>query len=80
VTQQAVNPLEDRRLFDGAASATGCAAIWRPGSARFASIVVGQLAASHFLTILEGLDQFRPLGEHVRCKGALDIVFDRDDG
>ena len=47
------------------------------GGTMFASIV-GQLAGNHFLTIVEGVDQLRPLGEHVLWKGALDIVFDRD--
>jgi len=46
------------------------------GGCLFASIV-GQLAGNHFLTITEGLDQLRPLGEHVLWKGALDIVFER---
>ena len=46
------------------------------GGAMFASIV-GQLAGNHFLTIVEGIDQLRPLGEHVLWKGALDIVFER---
>ncbi|RKQ86477.1 uncharacterized protein DUF3830 [Solirubrobacter pauli] len=44
------------------------------GGTRFASIV-GQLAGNHFLTITEGVEQLRPLGEHVLWKGALDIVF-----
>jgi len=46
------------------------------GGTRFASIV-GQLAGNHFLTITDGIEQLRPLGEHVLWKGALDIVFDR---
>ncbi len=46
------------------------------GGTMFASIV-GQLAGNHFLTIVEGTDQLRPLGEHVLWKGALDIVFER---
>jgi hypothetical protein len=46
------------------------------GGTRFASIV-GQLAGNHFLTITEGVERLRPLGEHVLWKGALDIVFDR---
>ena len=47
------------------------------GGTLFASIV-GQLAGNHFLTIVEGVDQLRPLGEHVLWNGALDIVFDRE--
>ena len=46
------------------------------GGTMFASIV-GQLAGNHFLTIVDGSDQLRPLGEHVLWKGALDIVFER---
>ena len=46
------------------------------GGTRFASIV-GQLAGNHFLTIVEGIDQLRPLGEHVLWNGALDITFER---
>ena len=46
------------------------------GGTLFASIV-GQLAGNHFLTIVDCVDQLRPLGEHVLWKGALDIVFDR---
>ena len=46
------------------------------GGTLFASIV-GQLAGNHFLTIVEGVDQLRPLGEYVLWKGALDIVFAR---
>jgi hypothetical protein len=41
----------------------------------FASIV-GQLAGNHFLTIVEGRERLRPLGEHVLWQGALDIVFE----
>ena len=47
------------------------------GGTLFASIV-GQLAGNHFLTIVEGAEQLRPLGEHVLWNGALDIVFDRE--
>ena len=45
------------------------------GNVHFAS-KVGQLAGNHFLTIVEGRDQLRPLGEHVLWNGAQDIVFE----
>ena len=38
---------------------------------------IGQLAGNHFLTIVEGLDQLRPLGELTLWQGAQPIVFDR---
>ena len=46
------------------------------GGTRFAS-VVGQLAGNHFLTITEGQENLRELGELVLWEGAKDIVFDR---
>ena len=45
------------------------------GATRFAS-KAGQLAGNHFLTIVEGLEQLRPLGELCLWHGAQDIVFE----
>lgn len=45
------------------------------GGTRFASIM-GQLAGNHFLTITEGRDNLRALGEKTLWEGAQDIVFD----
>ena len=44
------------------------------GAVRFAS-KVGQLAGSHFLTVIEGKEKLRPLGQHVLWNGAQEIVF-----
>ncbi len=51
------------------------------GGSRFASIV-GQLAGNHFLTITEGTEHLRDLGELPLWQGAQDIEFalDREDG
>jgi hypothetical protein len=46
------------------------------GGTRFASIV-GQLAGNHFLTVTEGNERLRDLGELVLWEGAKDIVFER---
>jgi hypothetical protein len=37
---------------------------------------LGQLAGNHFLTVTEGLENLRPLGEMTLWDGAQDIVFD----
>lgn len=45
------------------------------GSACFAS-KLGQLAGNHFLTVIEGQEQFAPLGRLILWEGAQDIVFE----
>lgn len=45
------------------------------GASRFHS-KVGDLAGNHFLTITEGLEHLRDIGELVLWEGAKDIVFD----
>lgn len=45
------------------------------GGTRFASIM-GQLAGNHFLTVTEGGEDLRALGEKTLWEGAQDIVFD----
>lgn len=46
------------------------------GATRFAS-KAGQLAGNHFLTIVSGIEQLRPLGEAALWHGAQPIVIDR---
>ncbi len=46
------------------------------GAVRFAS-KVGQLAGNHFLTIVDGQNQLRPLGELTLWQGAQPIAFER---
>lgn len=46
------------------------------GGVNFAS-KMGQLAGNHFLTIVEGMENVRPLGEKVLWQGAQEIVFER---
>jgi hypothetical protein len=38
---------------------------------------VGQLAGNHFLTVVEGNENLRPLGEMTLWQGAQNIVFAR---
>jgi uncharacterized protein DUF3830 len=45
------------------------------GGCSFSS-VVGQLAGNHFLTVVEGAEHLRPLGERTLWEGAQDIVFE----
>ena len=45
------------------------------GATCFAS-KMGQLAGNHFLTIIEGRENLRKLGEKVLWEGACDIVFE----
>jgi hypothetical protein len=45
------------------------------GNVHFAS-KVGQLAGNHFLTVIEGRDHLRPLGEMTLWRGAQEIVFE----
>jgi hypothetical protein len=46
------------------------------GSCSFSS-KMGQLAGNHFLTIVEGREQLRPLGRQVLWEGAQDVVFEQ---
>src|SRR5712691_8240492 len=46
------------------------------GAVRFAS-KAGQLAGNHFLTVVEGAEQLRALGELTLWRGAQYIAFDR---
>jgi Protein of unknown function (DUF3830) len=45
------------------------------GNVHFAS-KVGQLAGNHFLTVIEGREHLRPLGEMTLWRGAQEIVFE----
>ena len=47
------------------------------GGCMFSSIV-GQLAGNHFLSVFEGDENLRPLGEMTLWHGAQDIVFARE--
>jgi hypothetical protein len=45
------------------------------GGCQFSSIV-GQLAGNHFLTVVDGLQHLRPLGERTLWEGAQEILFE----
>ena len=62
----------DILFYPGGASETEL--LFPYGSTRFAS-KVGQLAGNHFLTVFEGNENLRPLGEMTLWQGAQDIVF-----
>ena len=61
-------------LFPGGYSETEI--LFPYGGTRFASIV-GQLAGNHFLTIIDGYENLRALGELVLWEGAQEILFER---
>ena len=61
-------------LYPGGISETEI--LFAYGAVRFAS-KAGQLAGNHFLTIVESLDQLRPLGEMTLWQGAQPILFER---
>ena len=49
--------------------------LWAYGSCCFAS-KLGQLAGNHFLTVVEGREQLRTLGEKTLWQGAQDVLFE----
>ena len=59
-------------LYPGAFSETE---ILLPYGGCMFSSIVGQLAGNHFLTVVEGGENLRPLGEMTLWQGAQDIVF-----
>ncbi|HYC14526.1 MAG TPA: DUF3830 family protein [Stellaceae bacterium] len=63
----------DILLYPGGVSETEILLAY--GGVRFAS-KVGQLAGNHFLTVTEGRERLRPLGEHVLWHGAQEILFE----
>jgi hypothetical protein len=61
-------------LYPGGVSGTEILIAY--GAVQFAS-KAGQLSGNHFLTIVQGREQLRPLGEQVLWQGAQDIVFEQ---
>jgi hypothetical protein len=61
-------------LYPGGVSETEI--LFGYGAVRFAS-KAGQLAGNHFLTIVDNLDELRPLGELTLWQGARPIAFER---
>jgi hypothetical protein len=61
-------------IHPGGLSASETEILLAYGAVQFAS-KAGQLAGNHFLTIVEGRENLRPLGEMVLWKGAQDIAF-----
>ena len=53
-----------------------CEIVWAYGGLSFAS-KMGPLPASHFLTVVTGMESLRKLGETVLWKGAQDVRFDK---
>lgn len=60
-------------LYPGGISETEF--LFRYGGVSFAS-KMGSLAANHFLTIIDGNENLRALGELVLWKGAQDVLFE----
>lgn len=63
-------------LYPGGISETEF--IWAYGGCQFAS-KMGMLAGNHFLTVLEGGEFMRELGERVLWEGAKDVRFEVAD-
>jgi hypothetical protein len=61
-------------LYPGGISETEI--LFAYGPCRFAS-KAGQLAGNHFLTVTDGHERLRPLGEMTLQRGAQEIVFER---